>query len=170
MAGLTAPPDNTPPEAGQIVEADGWFPGLSTSLVRANVRIGEGAVTEARLVEALTAGILSGLRALSTWRSAHATAGIGDLAGVTSDTVAGRNLGVLLWERIVTYYAAAEIVDGHTDVSATDDTLDREEEKRTTADLYRRKAYEAVADLRAIANAAAPDAAIDAGRNRVELI
>lgn len=166
MAGLTAPPDNAPPPAGQLVQADGWFPGIDTASIRAKVRIGDA--TEARLEEAVTAGILAGLRELSTWRSMHAAAGVADLGGVTDSQVAGQNLAVLLWNRVVMFYAAAELVDGHSDISATDDALDREDEKRLTADHYRRKAYEAVADLLTIG--APEDAPVDLGRNRVDLL
>jgi hypothetical protein len=168
MPGITAPPDNAPPPAGELIEADGWFPAIDTAEVRAKVRIGDGAVTPARLTEAVIAGILAGLRALSAWRSMHASAGIADLEGVTADQVAGKNLAVLLWGRVVMFYAAAELVDGHTDVAATDDALDREDEKRLTADHYRRKAYEAVADLLAIG--APADAPSDMRANRVELL
>lgn len=168
MAGITAPPDNAPAEPGQTIEADGWFPGIDTADIRAKVRIGDGAVTQARLAEATTAGILAGLRAMHAWRSMHAIAGVTRLEDVTANQVAGQNLGVLLWGRIVMFYAAAELLDGHTDVAATDDALDREDEKRLTADLYRRKAYEAVADLLAIG--ATDDAQIDLGRNRVDLL
>jgi hypothetical protein len=169
MPGITAPPDNST-NPGQTIEADGWFPGIDTAAIRSKIRIGEA--TEARLAEAVTAGILAGLKALAAWRSKHAEAGIADLAGVTANRVAGENLAVLLWGRVVMFYAAAELMDGHTDVSATDDALDREDEKRATADHYRRKAYEAVADLLAIAPPADPlePAPIDLGRNRVDLL
>ena len=167
MAGLTAPPDNSEPIAGQVIQADGWFPGIDTGTVRSIIRIGEGAVTEARLAEAVIAGILAGLKALASWRSAHASAGVPDLADVTTQQLAGENMAELLWRRVVTYYAAAELSDTHTDVSATDDALDREDDKRLTADLYRRKAYEAVADLRALGDHAEP---ASEGRNRVCLI
>lgn len=167
MAGLTAPPDNAP-LSGQIIEADGWFPGIDTAHVRKAVRIGEGTVTEDRLKEAVIAGMLAGLKELSVWRSARAIEGIADLADVSDDQLAGENRAVLLWRRVVTHYAAAELVDGHVDVTATDEALDRADEKRLTADHYRRKAYEAVADLRAVGLpeiAPAPH-----GRNRVDLI
>lgn len=165
MAGLTAPPDNTA-QAGQVIAADGWFPGINTADVRKRIRLGEGAVTDDRLIEAIIGAILSGLKALSVWRSARALEGIGSLEDVTEDQVAGKNLAVVLWRRVIVYYAAAELLDGHTDVAATDDALDREDQKRLTADSYRRKAYEAVADLRAIG---AVDGAAH-GRNRVDLI
>lgn len=172
MAGLTAPPDNSAPPAGQLIEADGWFPAIDTADIAAKVRLGDGAVTQARLAEATIAGILAGLRALSTWRSAHAATGVASLAAVTDETIAGQNKAVLIWGRVVMFYAAAELMDGHTDVAATDEALDREDEKRATADHYRRKAYEAVADLLAIAPPDdTPEAdRIDQGRNRVDLL
>ena len=166
MAGLTAPPDNAAAPDGPIIAADDWFPGIDTDAVRAKVRIGDGAVTDERLAEAVTAGILAGLDALADWQNRHREAGVVDLVSVTTRTVAGENLATLLWGRVVMFYAAAELMDGHTDVAATDDALDREEEKRVTADMYRRKAYEAVADLLKIG--AAEGSPI--GRNWVELI
>jgi len=167
MAGLTAPADHQTIE-GQVIEADGWFPGIDTDHVRKAIRLGEGSVTAERLAEAVIAGMLSGLRSMSAWRSAHAAAGIAALEQVSDLMLAGEQITLVLWRRIVTFYAAAELVDGHTDVSATDDALDREEDKANQADRYRRKAYEAVADLRAIglpAGAPAPH-----GRNRVALL
>lgn len=166
MAGLTAPPDNSEPSAGQVIEADGWFPGIDTADIRARIRIGDGAVTEARLAEAVIAGMFAGLKALASWRTAHASQGIA-FADVSDLQLAGKTQAELLWFRVVLFYAAAELMDTHTDVSATDDALDREEDKRITADAYRRKAYEAVADLRGLGEHA--DQAT-AGRNRVELI
>ena len=168
MTGLTAPPDNFAPEGTEIV-ADGWFPPISTEQVRAAIRLGEGAVTEARLVQAIEGGILSGLRDLASWRAARALDGAAELADVTDEEINGKNRAVLIWHRIVTFYAAAELADMHIDLAATDEAIDRNEEKRDVAGIYRTKAYDAVADMRAIgaADAAATTAA---QRQRVELI
>lgn len=168
MTGLTAPPDNFEPEGFDVV-ADGWFPPISTDHVRKAIRLGEGAVTDERLVAAIEGGILSGLRALHDWRSARALEGAASLAAVTTEQINGQNRAELIWKRIVTFYAAAELADMHVDVSATDEAIDRNEEKRDTAGIYRTKAYDAVADLRAI-GAADPASTALAARNRVELI
>ena len=168
MTGLTAPPDNFAPE-GIEIEADGWFPAISTLQVRANIRLGEGAVTDGRLVQEIEGGILSGLRALADWRTARALAGAAQLSDVTSDQINGKNKAELIWHRIVTFYAAAELADMHIDVSATDEAIDRNEEKRDVAGIYRTKAYDAVADLREIGAQDAEARAL-AARNRVELI
>ncbi len=168
MTGLTAPPDNFAP-AGIVVEADGWFPATSTEDVRKAIRMGEGAVTDQRLVQAIEGGILSGLRAMSDWRTARVLEGAAQLSDVTPDQINGKNKAELIWQRIVNFYSAAELADMHVDVSATDEAIDRNEEKRDSAGIYRTKAYDAVADLRAI-GAADADAARAAQRQRVELI
>jgi len=168
MTGLTAPPDNYVP-TGITVQADGWFPATSTEDVRRAIRMGEGTVTDQRLVQAIEGGILSGLRALHDWRTARALEGAESLADVTEDKINGKNKAELIWQRVVTFYAAAELADMHVDVSATDEAIDRNEEKRDTAGIYRTKAYDAVADLRAIGAADANAKAL-AARNRVELI
>lgn len=168
MTGLTAPPDNFEP-AGIEIEADGWFPATSTEQVRKAIRMGEGTITDQRLVQAIEGGILSGLRAMSDWRTARALEGAAQLSDVTTDQINGKNKAELIWQRIVNFYAAAELADMHVDVSATDEAIDRNEEKRDTAGIYRTKAYDAVADLREIGAADAEETA-RAARNRVELI
>lgn len=168
MTGLTAPPDNFEP-AGIDVAADGWFPPVSTEHVRAAIRLGEGAVTDARLVQAIEGGILSGLRALAVWRTARALDGASQLADVTDETINGSNRAELIWKRVVTFFAAAEMADMHVDLSATDESIDRTAEKRDVAGIYRTKAHDAVADLRAI-GAVDANAIAAAQRQRVELL
>ena len=62
----------------------------------------------------------------------------------------------------IMYYNCAEMC-------ATDEAIDRNEEKRDAAGVYRTKAYDAVADLREI-GAADVEGKARAVRNRVELI
>jgi hypothetical protein len=80
--------------------------------------------------------------------AARAAAGIASLDQVTDQTLNGANLAVKLWERIVIYFAAADLYAGNRDISATDQGLDRALEKDTAADEARRVALAAVADLR----------------------
>jgi hypothetical protein len=88
---------------------------------------------------------------------------VAELADVTTETLNGANVAVKLWERIVTYFAAADLYAAYRDISATDQGLDRALEKDTSADEARRVALGAVADLRSIGGA-------QVGRNRVRLI
>lgn len=169
MAGITAPPDNFSP-AGEVIEADGaFYPAISSELVRKRIRIGEGATTDERLIDAIKGGMISAMRALAAWKVMRVADGADLLTDVTEATLHGENAAEFLWQRAVIFYAAADIADMHVDVSATDEAVDRDEEKRDTADVYRRKAYDAIADLRAIGAESADDIAASA-RNRVELL
>jgi len=164
MTGLVAFPAPGADPVGEEVVADGWFPPVKLSAVRDIARLGDGVVPTARLVSAIEGGMLHAFRELSAWRTERASAGIASLAATTALTINGRNQAVALWERIVTYFAAADLQGQYRDISATDDGLDRAAEKVTTADDSRRIALAAVADLLSI-GAASPVA-----RNRVELI
>lgn len=160
---LVAPPPNVDP-ADAAVQADGWFPAVPLAGIRDTIRLGEGVVPTPRLTAAIEGGILSALRELAEWRSARVLEGAEVLADVTEEEVAGLNKAVLLWQRAVRYFAAAELADQHRDVTATDDGLDRADEKSETADDYRRLAYAAIADLLSI-GADEPEP-----RNRVSLL
>lgn len=164
MNGLIASPAPMPDPAGASVAADGWFPPVALSTVRDAVRIGDGAVTTPRLIAAIEGAMLHAFRELSDWRSAHASGGAATLADITVETIGGRNRAVALWDRIVRYFAAAELASMHRDVSATDQGLDRAAEKDVVADEYRRIAMAAVADLLSIG------ADVPVARNRVSLL
>jgi hypothetical protein len=162
MTGLVAPP---PPQdaPGQTVEADGWYPPVPLAPVRDRIRLGDGVVTTPRLVSAIEGAILTATRELADWQIARQAEGAGQLDEVTDRTLAGSNAAVLLWHRLIVFLAAAELADLHRDVSATNDGIDRAEEKSTTAEEYRRIAWHAVADLRSIGGDPEP-------RNRVALV
>ena len=149
MTGLVSPPPGVDPGGASVV-ADGWFPAVTLESVRKTFRLGEGVVPTPRLTEAIEGAMLSAFRALADWRTARATEGAAGLSAVTQLTLNNRNLAVMLWERIIRCFAAAELADLHRDLSATDDGLDRAEERALTADDYRRMAYAAIADLQSI--------------------
>lgn len=164
MTGLVAyPAPNADPADAQVM-ADGWFPPVMLAAVRDVVRLGDGTVPTARLISGIEGGMLHAFRELSVWRSEREAAGATSLEQVTPQMLGGRNMAGLLWERVVTYFAAAELQGQYRDISATDDGLDRAAEKVTTADDSRRLALAAVADLRSIG----VDKPVP--RNRVDLI
>ncbi|MDT8758230.1 head completion/stabilization protein [Sphingomonas psychrotolerans] len=163
MNGLITTPAAAPDPANAEVVADGWFPPVKLAAVRDTLRIGEGVVTTPRLVAAIEGAMLHAFRELADWRASHATAGVAQLADVTAFQLNGRNMAVVLWERVVRYFAGAEITGQHRDISATTPALDREQDQDGSADELRRLALAAVADLRSIGGTPVP-------RNRVELI
>jgi len=164
MTGLISSPVPALDPEGEMVAADGWFPAIALSDVRDRLRLGEGAVTTARLTEAVESGMLHAFRELADWRTAHVLAGVAQLSGVTVQMLNGRNHAVILWERVVRYFAGADLAADYRDVTATDQGLDRAAEKDLTSDELRRRALAAVADLLSIGSEK------PVSRNRVELI
>lgn len=163
MTGLISSPVPAPDPEEASIGADGWFPAIALADVRERLRLGDGTVTTARLTEAIEGGMLHALRELAAWRTARALEGHMSLAAVTTDELNGRNHAVMLWERIVRYFAGADLSADYRDVTATDQGLDRAAEKDLTSDELRRRALAAVADLRSIGGD-------PVARNRVELI
>jgi hypothetical protein len=163
MTGLIATPIAMPDATNASVAADGWFPPVALSSVRAHHALGGGAITQAQLTFAVEGAMLTALRALSAWRTARVLAGAATLADVTTDQINGQNLAVVLWGRTVALYAAADLMADNRDISATDSALSRAEEKDTAADELRRKGHAALADLLSLGGAPVP-------RHLVELI
>ena len=163
MTGLISSPLPAPEPIDAMVGADGWFPPIALNDVRDRLRLGEGAVTTARLTEAIEGGMVHAFRELFDWRTARVLAGAVILEEVTDQELNGRNYAVLLWERIVRYFAGADLAADYRDVTATDQGLDRSAEKDLTSDELRRRALAAVADLRSVGGD-------PVARNRVELI
>lgn len=150
MTGLSNSYPAAPIDADDAeVVADGWFPPVTLARVRALAKLG-GAVTSDELTLAIEGGMLSAFRELAAWRSARVLAGAAMLADVTTLQLNGRNQAEALWERIVAFYAKADLYADDTDISPTDQGMDRGEEKACRADEARRQAYAAQADLLSI--------------------
>lgn len=163
MNGLISLPAAPADPAATEVAADGWFPAINLSDIRDTLRLGEGVVTTPRLVAAIEGGMLHAFRELADWRSQRAGEGADTLSDIPAPRINGRNVAVVLWERIVRYFAGAELASQHRDISATASGLDRAQEQDETADELRRLALAAIADLRSIGGES-----VD--RNRIELI
>lgn len=169
---IATPPTPETPEDSVIV-VDDWFPEISLINIRDTIRMGENVVTHARLEAAVLGALVTALRHLADWRSAHASRGVASLADIDDIAMMGTARPVVLWQRIVRFYTAAEIADGHRDITATDEGQIRAEEENMTADQYRRLAHNAVTDLLAIRPADEPAGEfdpVDGQRNRVALI
>lgn len=163
MTGLMSSPVPVSEPADAVVVADGWFPPIAIADVRDRLRLGEGVVTTPRLTEAIEGAMVHALRELFDWRTKHVLAGLVILEEVTDLMLNDRNYAVLLWERIVRYFAGADLAADYRDISATDQGLDRAAEKDITSDELRRRALAAVADLRSIGGDRV-------ARNSVELV
>lgn len=173
MSDLISTPPSPASPVDSKVTVDGWFPDVDVNELRKAVRMGENIVTHERLVAAIEGAILTALRNLSLWRAAHASAGIASLEDVpdtvdiggapTPVEINGEPRTVILWQRIIRHYAAAQIADEYRDLVATDQQIQRSDEQTITGDQHRRMGHNAVADLQSIGG----DTVL---RNSVELI
>lgn len=152
MNGLSSYPADLPDADDAKVVADGWFPSIKLARVRALGQLG-GAISPDRLTMAIEGAMLSAFRLLADWRKTRVLAGAAQLADVTELQLNERNLAEVLWERIVAYYAKADIFADDTDISATDKGMDRGEDKALRSDEARREGHAAVADLLSIGEA-----------------
>lgn len=164
MSDLISTPPAPASPVGSTVIADGWFPAVDVNQVRDRMRLGENIVTHARLVAAIEGAMLTALRQLAGWRAVQVGAGVAALANVADIMIGSTPRPVILWHRIIRYYAAAEIADGYRDLVAADQQSQRADDARQSADDYRRIAHNAVADLLSV-GAESPVL-----RNAVELI
>lgn len=159
----------SPPASGLAVE-DGFWPEVDFNDLRAKLRLGDTLTTHERLAGAIEGAIITVIDDLADWAARQQAAGIDRLVDVDPATkLDGTTFTEILFQRAVRYYAAAELADGHADLTATSEGTDRAQDKRVIADDYRRLA---VAAIRALLRRGEQDAANPAprGNSRVELI
>ncbi|MEW4466315.1 head completion/stabilization protein [Parasphingorhabdus sp. JC815] len=164
MSGFISSPALPVDPVDATVVMDGWFPDIRVADIRSKVRMGEGVVSHERLLGAIEGAALTALKMLSKWRSAIAATGIARLEDIDDISIGGKSRPVIIWERIIRYYTAAEIADLYRDISATIEGRDRADEEDISADGYRRLAHNAVTDLLSIG------AETPVQRNMVDLV
>lgn len=146
MSFVAAPPANPPAAVADAIDGDGWYPALSIEAFRQSQRIPE-TVAPVRAKEALLGGFISAAIGLQAWRSAQELAGMASLAATSPVTIGGESRSVILWRRAVHAFAAADLADTHTDISATEAGRERNDVRADPADDLRRAATVALRDL-----------------------
>lgn len=142
MSFVASPPAPASP-AASVVEADGFWPDVDVNAVREALKLGDTSLSHPRLVAAIEGAMLTLMVECASWQALQVAAGAASIDDITSPILAGRSAILIAYERAVRYGAAAELADGHADLTATDDDLLRGETRRTTADDYRRMAITA---------------------------
>ncbi|MCB2048577.1 MAG: head completion/stabilization protein [Novosphingobium sp.] len=146
MSFVAAPPAEPPATVEDAVAGDGWYPALSIQSFRDAQRIPETASGK-RVREALLGGMVSASVGLAAWRAVREEEGAADLAATSEVTIGGENRAVILWRRAVHAFAAADLAETHTDISATDAGRDRNALREDPCDALRREATAALRDL-----------------------
>lgn len=143
---VSAPPapsseESAPPPA---VANDGWFPDVAIAATR-DVLVLPTTVTEARLVDAIGAGILAANRQLAGWRALQEAASLAAVA--IEDKIAGQPRLVILYLKAVRAFAAAELGDLEGEITATDGGRERRDVRASPSDAQRRIATHAIRDM-----------------------
>ncbi|MGE5563110.1 MAG: head completion/stabilization protein [Bacillota bacterium] len=155
MAGfVSSPPAPPASNEGDLAHDGEFYPGVNLALVRDTMRI-PTQVTSDRLKAATIAAMLTVERDLAEWRALQAQARLG-LVNVS--TIGGENRLEALYRRAVYSFAAADLAETHSDVTATGDGKDRAEARVLTAEEHRRNGLHAIRDI------------LGVGRTAVELI
>ena len=106
-----------------------------------------GSVAPARATGAVTQAMLAVAEQLAEWRAAQEAAGFASLESVPAPRFGEDSTVELLWRRAIFSTAAADLVDTHGEISATNDGRDRREQEADSAAEHRRNATHAVRAL-----------------------
>lgn len=143
MTDFVAAPGQNPPAVADVIPAD-WWPQVKISEFRDAMRIGT-MVTDGRARDALIAAMGTVAQQLDSWRTAQV--GAENMMAVEGPTIAGEKVLLLRWRRAVYSYAAAELADTQTDITATDRGRERRDERACSTDDLRRAGTAAVRDI-----------------------
>lgn len=147
MTGFVASPSPPPAPIADAIAGDGWWPNLSIAAFREAVRVPASAASDARVREALIGAALTVGDALAAWRLSQEANGAESLADVPGTTVGGETRTLILWRRAVYATAAADLVETHGDIAATDQGAKANAKERLHAGSQRRAATVAIRDI-----------------------
>lgn len=140
---------NPPQEAsanGAKFVGDGWFPEIDLNNARDAMRVGT-TITDTRLLAALGNAWNHISNELWAWRTVHENNGIGHLSDVSTRMIGTQSRLEYLFIQAVHASAQSELYDHYSDISATGKNEDAADNKRMSANDFRRIAVHAVRDI-----------------------
>lgn len=149
MSGFVAQPDGHDPEdpVADTVAGDSFWPGVSIEQFKHSTRASY-LVDETRMRDALRGGMLTVRGELREWKAGHVALGAAELADIDAEEVDGANALVLLYQRAVFAHAAADLIESHNPVSATNEGRERIEDDIPSAHHFRRIGTLAIRDIK----------------------
>lgn len=148
MVFIPDPEEPTPIDPDAVVSAGPFWPDIALSDFRDAMRIGNSTIPEARVRRAIEGALLTVDADLQNWKGGRISAGYLTLADCPSDQLGSRSKLLMLFERAVYAYAAADLVETHRDITATKTGVDKSEAHELTADDHKRNGVHAVRDLK----------------------
>ncbi|MEX3556373.1 MAG: head completion/stabilization protein [Burkholderia gladioli] len=138
-------PDSAPVEP--VIPGDGWYPDIDMRHARAALRLLDGTVTDARLVDALLEAIAHTRDVLRDWRATQESKGATGLDGTDAARVGTENIQIQRYRRAVYGWALALLVERYRGYDTSRDGMRRADAIDNVSDEARRDAYWALSDL-----------------------
>lgn len=145
MSFVSSPP-STAPAPADLIAGDAFWPGVSLAGFRDSARI-PTQVTDARARDALRGAMLSVRGELAAFQRDAIANGAAALVDIDDSQVDGESALELLYRRAIFAFAAADLIETHNDISATNDGRDRSEDRAVSACEHRRNATHAIRDI-----------------------
>lgn len=149
-------PAADPADAG-VIDAAPFWPSIDPEKIRESHRI-DGAITAARLLDALVEAMATVNAELAAWRLAQIAAGADTLAEVEAESINNESIHVHRYRRAVGCLAKANLIERYRDVDTTARGDRKVDALADPIDDLRRDARWAINDIQGL------------GRSTVELI
>ncbi|MFT4091308.1 MAG: head completion/stabilization protein [Asticcacaulis sp.] len=147
MSDLIAIPPAPATPAGTTVSGGAFWPVADVAHFRDIVRIGGPIIPDARLITALAGAYVTVKQELRQLAHKAVASGIARLQDMPDTPLTDSADRPVIFLRALYATAAADLIEGQRDITATSQGLGRIEEQMPTADDYRRNATWAVRDL-----------------------
>lgn len=144
MAGFVATENDNVTEA--VIANNGFFPSIDPANFRAVARQ-DKTVTAERLRECLVLAMASVNRQLASFQADKVEAGFTTLDDVSSDSLDGKKLLVMLYQRAVYATAKAELLERYQDFDATNTKQKQDGTQEGEQHNWRRDARWAISDI-----------------------
>jgi hypothetical protein len=130
----------------RLIRNDGWFPDIEMAHLRTALRL-DGTVTEARLIDALLAAMMSVNADLDDWKTIQCQAGWQNLAAVPATRLQEQSIQCLRYQRAVYALTKALLTEQYRDIDHAAAGERHAERLQATIETDRREARWAIRDL-----------------------
>ncbi|KAF0182582.1 MAG: hypothetical protein FD163_2559 [Hyphomonadaceae bacterium] len=148
MNGLIGSPTSSPSAAGEDISFGAFWPKITLSDFRDEMRVGNNTIPNPRLKSALSAAALTVEKDLINQLAQWQVEGHSSLATVSSPDYGDETKLVSLWRTAVFAYAAAELIETHRDISATNDGINRADGPLQNVTALKVKALNCIRDIK----------------------
>lgn len=150
MSGFVSSPAPEITPSGQMLDCGPFWSAIDLNHFRDAQRIGGTLIPNERVEMALASAAMTADGDLTEWRLAQEEQGYATLADVPAPVWFGMSKFALLWRAAVYGHATADLIETHSDVSATGAGQTRGEAMGDRAEDHRRAAIHAIRAIKGV--------------------